>query len=104
MKTLVWYCKSKKSTGKPIHVKQVHNGTIMEDYYTNKFIFKPRVDQYISIVFNNARGEAKRQGATTVMEVLECPNYDLMKEMSELKKGIKVTSNLGKKKVYRKRK
>lgn len=95
MKTLVWYCKSKKKTGKPIHVKQIHNGTVMKDYYTNKFVFKPREDQYISMVFNNARGEAKRQGATTVMEILECYNSELTKMMSNSKKGTKQTNNLG---------
>ena len=73
----------------PIHVKRVNKKTVFENYYTNKFIFKPRDDQYISIVFNNATGAAKRQGATTIMEILECHNLELTKMRIESEKGTK---------------
>lgn len=57
----IYYCKSLKKTGKPIVVKF----DTME--YNVKQIRFNDVD--IKMKFNNARGKAKRSGATTVLEV-----------------------------------
>lgn len=60
--TTVYYCKSLKTTGKPL-VVTLENGDVVN---TNDFSMT-NVD--IRIKFNNAKGKAKRSGATTVLEI-----------------------------------
>ena len=59
----VWYCKANKKTGDPIIIKDMEDGKIGS---SNFFIVK-NVD--LIMKFGNADGEAKRSGATTVLEV-----------------------------------
>lgn len=64
MKYKLYYCKSRKKTGDPI-VLEYENGervfynTFCRDYGRVK----------LSMKFNNAKGKAKKSGATTVLEV-----------------------------------
>ena len=99
MITQVWYCKSKKKTGKPIHVRTIAKDSklVFEDYYTNKFVRPTRNNELISVIFNNSKGIAKRQGATTILEIEKVENYDLLSRYGELRKGTKILNN-GKKK------
>lgn len=59
----LWYCIGKKKTGKPVAVEI--NGK--RSY--RKGITKTINGVKFSMIFKNAKGQAKRSGATTVMRI-----------------------------------
>ena len=67
MKTIMrlWYCKADKHTGKPIIVQDLKKGIT---YNTDNIKFN---NVNIRMNFNNANKEAKRKGATTILEIRE---------------------------------
>lgn len=62
MKITAYYCKALKDTGKPIVI--IKKGK--KSTNTNKLVMK---NINIKMKFNNARGKAKKSGATTVLEI-----------------------------------
>lgn len=105
MKTLVWYCKGKKKTGTPIRVQMVlDSGTIIHDYYTNKFYHTPTIEDLVTVEFNNATGAAKRQGATTMLVIERIYNEPMMEAVIKLKKKKKIILPLEIKTTKRRRK
>ncbi len=60
---IIWYCRNNKSMGKPIIVKDCNENKISP-------VSKVELNNVnIKMVFNNSTGQAKRSGATTVLEV-----------------------------------
>lgn len=66
----VWYCKANKKTGDPIIIKDMKTGKTG----SSDFCIMRNVD--IRMVFNNADSQAKRSGATTVLEIY-CNNKQI---------------------------
>jgi len=58
----IYYCKSKKASGKPIMVKEIGK----EEYQTD-CIELDNVN--IRVKFNNSKGKEKSSGATSILEV-----------------------------------
>lgn len=61
----IYYCKSRKKTGKPI---------VVQDMETGKETYRKRIklnNVNIEMKFGNSRGKAKSRGSTTVLEVYE---------------------------------
>lgn len=58
----IHYCKSLKSTGKPIIVNDIDNGKV-----TN--VSKVKGFGHWEIEYNNAKSSEKRSGATTILKV-----------------------------------
>lgn len=65
MRYRIWYKKTLKQTGEPLMVQDLWTGTTIN---TSQFVMK---GCDISISFNNAVGESKACGATTILEVFE---------------------------------
>ena len=61
----LYYCKSLKSTGKPIVIVDMKTG---KSTTTDKIVFD---NVNIRMSFNNSTGDAKKSGATTVLEIWE---------------------------------
>ena len=61
----LYYCKSLKSSGKPIVVRDMET---KEEYTTDLVEYK---NVNIRMKFNNSTGKAKASGATTVLEITE---------------------------------
>lgn len=78
----------------PIHVtRKTDSGDLtFDDYYTNAFVIPTKANGILSVVFNNAKGEEKRSGATTVLEIKQ--DYDVsleqLKEIRVLTKNQKI--------------
>jgi hypothetical protein len=64
MKYKLYYCKSRKKTGDPI-VLEYENG---ERLFYNTFV-RDYGNIKLKMRFGNAKGKAKKSGATTVLEV-----------------------------------
>jgi hypothetical protein len=56
------YCKSQKSSGKPIMVTELGK----EEYQTDNFIMK---NVNVRVKFMSARGKEKQRGATSILEI-----------------------------------
>ena len=63
MKWHLWYCKARKREGNPITVIDLDTD---KEKHTDSIILK---NVNIRMRFNNAKGKAKKSGATTVLEV-----------------------------------
>lgn len=63
----IWYCKCKKSTGKPIGIYNPHVNRLTWHKELPKIITKEMV--HIKMSFDNAIHVAQRSGATTILEV-----------------------------------
>lgn len=59
----LWYCKNRKKTGKPVAVEI--NGVRRYKRGFTKTINGVR----FSMVYGNAKGQAKRSGATTIIKI-----------------------------------
>ena len=59
----LWYCKADKKSGKPIVVQDLEKGTINN---TDSIEYK---NVTVRMKFNNSTGQAKRSGATTILEI-----------------------------------
>ncbi len=68
--TTLHYCKSKKSTGKPIIVTKDNKQKFVKTW--ERTLYNEAGDEVlIRMQFNNSEGMAKRQGATTVLQIWE---------------------------------
>lgn len=64
----VYYCKSKKKTGKPIIIDDGDSVKYVKEIY----IKCNHCGHYVGEVkYNNSNGKAKRSGATTVLELYD---------------------------------
>ena len=65
MKYKLYYCKSRKKTGDPIVVEYPDGSVSFHDQFCTEGKFR------LSMKFNNAKGRAKKSGATTLLEIEE---------------------------------
>lgn len=68
--TTLHYCRSKKSTGKPIIVT-IDNKRKFVKKWERIFYNEAGDEVLVRMAFNNSEGMAKRQGATTVLQIWE---------------------------------
>lgn len=73
MKTVktIHYCKTQKSSGKPIVVTDVINKKYKNVHKWSMDLFDENNNPVrIEVEFNNSTGKAMRQGATTVLKII----------------------------------
>jgi len=68
LKTL-HYCKADKKTGKPIVITSPTGKTRNTNMWSMTVYDRDGKPMRLRMEFNNSKGKAKRQGATTVLEV-----------------------------------
>jgi len=66
--TTLWYCKSLKKTGKPIIIQKNGKSRTSNRFELNLFDRDGKPVK-IKMNFKNSTGKAKKQGATTVLQV-----------------------------------
>lgn len=65
----IHYCKADKHTGKPIIVTDLSTGKARNTRKWTRIFENNGVKWRCSIEFNNSKGKAKQQGATSVLKV-----------------------------------
>jgi len=71
LNTTLHYCRSKKSTGKPIIVTEAGKKRKFVKMWQRTLYNTAGDEVLIRMAFNNSEGMAKRQGATTVLQIWE---------------------------------
>lgn len=70
----LWYCKSLKSTGKPIMVREFNDGKakVRNTDRWQKTLYDDHGNKYLlRIHYKNTTGKPKSQGATSMLEIVK---------------------------------